>query len=73
MRNPVRTGDSCAAVSGYKFSGASLFGIGGEGGNKVSSQESEYSFDVALIRIAQDRAMRKNFCAKKKNERGHVT
>jgi hypothetical protein len=49
MRNPVRTGDSCAAVSGYK----------------VSSQESEYSFDVALIRIAQGRAMRKNFFAKK--------
>jgi hypothetical protein len=52
MRNPVRIGDSCAAVSGYKFSGASLYGIGGEGGNKVSSQESEYSFDVALIRTA---------------------
>jgi hypothetical protein len=50
MRNPVRIGDSCAAVSGYKFSGASLSGIGGEGGNEVSSQESEYSFDVALIR-----------------------
>ncbi len=65
MRNPVRIGDSCAAVSGYKFSGASLFAIRGEGGNKVSSQESEYSFDVALIRTAPGKALRKNFFAKK--------
>jgi hypothetical protein len=65
VRNPVRTGDSCAAVSGYKFSDASLFGIRGEGGNKVSSQESEYSFDVVLIRSAHGRAVRKNFFAKK--------
>jgi hypothetical protein len=71
MRNPVRIGDSCAAVSGYKFQvpvslqGASLFAIRGEGGNKVSSQESEYSFDVALIRTAPGKAMRKNFFAKK--------
>jgi len=64
MRNPVRTGDSCAAVSGYKFSGASLFAIRGEGGNKVSSQESEYSFEVpsfALPRVGDA----KNFFAKK--------
>jgi len=59
MRNPVRTGDSCAAVSGYKLSGASLFAIRGEDGNKVSSQESEYSFDVALIRTAPDRRCEK--------------
>src|SRR5437588_4415730 len=51
-RNPVRSGSSCAAVTGYDFPlGQSPKNFGGEGGKKVRcrigilSQEPEYLSD----------------------------
>jgi hypothetical protein len=77
----VKIGGSCAAVTGYKFPASQSSLREGEGGNKVRCQESEYSTDVALIRVLSSAfatlrrgrllsRREKPSSQKKKNERG---